>query len=177
MSGLRFECHASDVLLLSFPPHMGLHDHRLYFLAKLYGAAEKYPVEEEATRKDRAIAEYQGAAGDQRGGRVEDHSALSKVLHELFRASLAIILGLAVMVMFWSRRSASMKNRAIFHVGFCLHHRLFRRRLSDSSPPKALNPSPLETDKAMSEPGASSIRKIFCWSRGNRRSPATTVAR
>ncbi len=87
------------------------------FLAKRYGAAEKYPAEEEAERrKNEAIAEYQAQQAIDEGDAVEDHSALSKVLHGLSRVSLAIILALAVMVMFWSpEMSVYEKKRAIFY--------------------------------------------------------------
>ncbi len=112
-------------------------------LAKRYGAAEKYPVEEEAERtKNEAIAEYQAQQAIDEGHAVEDHSALSKLLHGLSRASLAIIMGLAVMVMFWSpEMGVYEKNRAIFYTwGFVFTIVYFVAAYWTLRRTKALNP-------------------------------------
>jgi purine-cytosine permease-like protein len=86
-------------------------------LARKYGAAEKYPEEEEAERKkNAAIEEYQAQQALSEGEPVEDHSVLSKVLRGIALASLVITLVLAVLVMFWSPDvSAYEANRDIFY--------------------------------------------------------------
>jgi purine-cytosine permease-like protein len=86
-------------------------------LARKYGAAEKYPEEEEAERKkNAAIEEYQAQQALSEGEPVEDHSVLSRVLRGIALASLVITLVLAARVMFWSPDvSAYEANRAIFY--------------------------------------------------------------
>ena len=100
-------------------------------------------MEEEAERKkNEAIAEYQAQQAIDEGDAVEDHSALSKVLHGLSRASLAIIMGLAVMVMFWSpEMGVYEKNRAIFYTwGFVFTIVYFVSAYWTLRRTKALNP-------------------------------------
>jgi purine-cytosine permease-like protein len=72
-------------------------------LARKFGAAEKYPQEEEAERKrNAAIEEYQAQQALSEGEPVEDHSVLSKVLRGISLIALVITLVLAARVMFWS---------------------------------------------------------------------------
>jgi purine-cytosine permease-like protein len=109
-------------------------------LARKYGAAEKYPEEEEAERKkNAAIEEYQAQQALSEGEPVEDHSVLSKVLRGIALASLVITLVLAALVMFWSPDvSAYEANRAIFYrygfvctiVYFVFAYWALRRRLA-----------------------------------------------
>ncbi|MCM2373571.1 purine-cytosine permease family protein [Aporhodopirellula aestuarii] len=86
-------------------------------LAKLYGAAEKYPVEEEAERQmNAAIREFQTRQAEAEGEPVVDHSMLSKVFHGISRSSLGLTLVLALMVMFWSPdMNTYIQNRDIFY--------------------------------------------------------------
>jgi hypothetical protein len=109
-------------------------------LARKYGAAEKYPEEEEAERKrNAAIEEYQAQQALSEGEPVEDHSVFSKVLHWISLAALVITLALASRVMFWSPdASAYEANRAIFYsygfvctiVYFVFAYWTLRRRLA-----------------------------------------------
>ncbi|WP_442508421.1 purine-cytosine permease family protein [Novipirellula sp. SH528] len=86
-------------------------------LAKFYGAAEKYPAEEEADRKmNEAIKEFQIQQAIDEGEAVKDHSMFSKVLHVFSRSSLGLTLVLALMVMFWSPDLETYEqNRDIFY--------------------------------------------------------------
>lgn len=86
-------------------------------LAKLYGAAEKYPAEEQAEReKNAAIKAFQAQQAITEGEPVKDRSALSKGLHVVSRTSLALTLVLAVRVMFWSPDMSSYeRNAAAFY--------------------------------------------------------------
>ncbi|EMI56422.1 purine-cytosine permease family protein [Rhodopirellula sallentina] len=112
-------------------------------LAKSYGAAEKYPVEEEAERKmNVAIAEFQRVQAEEEGEPIEDHSTLSKVFRVISRTSLALTLVLAVRVMFWSpNMEIYVDNRDLFYTWafvftityFVFAYVVLRRR-------KALNP-------------------------------------
>ncbi len=109
-------------------------------LARKYGAAEKYPKEEEAERKrNAAIEEYQAQQALSEGERVEDHSVFSKVLHWISLAALVITLALASRVMFWSPDASVYEtNRAIFYrygfvctiVYFVFAYWALRRRLA-----------------------------------------------
>jgi purine-cytosine permease-like protein len=109
-------------------------------LARKYGAAEKYPEEEEAERKkNAAIAEYQAQQALSEGEPVEDHSVLSKVLRGIALASLVITLVLAALVMFWSPDASVYEaNRDIFYrygfvctiVYFVFAYWALRRRLA-----------------------------------------------
>jgi purine-cytosine permease-like protein len=109
-------------------------------LARKYGAAEKYPEEEEAERKkNAAIEDYQAQQALSEGEPVEDHSVLSRVLRGIALASLVITLVLAARVMFWSPDvSAYEANRAIFYrygfvctiVYFVFAYWALRRRLA-----------------------------------------------
>lgn len=73
------------------------------FLASRYGAAESYPVEEAAEREwNQAIKEFQSQQAKTEGEPVKDRSTMSKVLQGLAWLALAVILLLAVRVMFAS---------------------------------------------------------------------------
>lgn len=86
-------------------------------LAKLYGAAEKYPAEQEADRKmNEAIKKFQIQQAIEEGEPVKDHSTFSKVLHVFSRSSLGLTVVLALMVMFWSPDLETYEqNRDIFY--------------------------------------------------------------
>jgi purine-cytosine permease-like protein len=109
-------------------------------LARKYGAAEKYPEEEEAERKkDAAIEEYQAQQALSEGEPVEDHSMVSKVLRGISLAALVITLVLAARVMFWSPDGSVYEaNRDIFYrygfvctiVYFVFAYWALRRRLA-----------------------------------------------
>ena len=109
-------------------------------LARKYGAAEKYPEEEEAERKKNvAIAEYQAQQALSEGEPVEDHSMLSKVLSGVSLIALVITLVLAARVMFWSPDASLYEaNRDIFYrygfvctiVYFVFAYWALRRRLA-----------------------------------------------
>ena len=72
-------------------------------LARKYGAAEKYPEEEEAERKKNAAIEgYQAQQALSEGEPVEDRPVFSKVLRVISLACLVNTLVLAARVMFWS---------------------------------------------------------------------------
>jgi hypothetical protein len=109
-------------------------------LARKYGAAEKYPEEEEAERKrNAAIEDYQAQQALSEGEPMEDHSVFSKVLHWISLAALVITLALASRVMFWSPDASVYEaNRAIFYrygfvctiVYFVFAYWAIRRRLA-----------------------------------------------
>ncbi len=86
-------------------------------LAKLYGAAEKYPVEEEEERKlNAAIKEIQTKEAIAEGDPVRDESRLTKVLQGVAWTSLGLTLMLALMTMFWSPDMVTYQaNAAIFY--------------------------------------------------------------
>ncbi|TWU20476.1 hypothetical protein Pla52o_43540 [Novipirellula galeiformis] len=82
-------------------------------LAKQYGAAEKYPAEEQAEReRNTAIKEFQTQQAITEGEPVKDHSLLSKGLRVVSRTSLALTLILAIKVMFWSPDMLSYQSNA-----------------------------------------------------------------
>ncbi|EMI21953.1 transmembrane prediction [Rhodopirellula maiorica SM1] len=115
------------------------------FLAKLYGAAEKYPAEEEADRKkNEAIKEYQREQAIREGEQVKDHSMFSKVLHVFSRSSLGLTVVLALMVMFWSPDLETYEqNRDIFYTwGFVFTITYFVFAYWVLHRRKALNPQP-----------------------------------
>jgi hypothetical protein len=109
-------------------------------LERKFGAAEKYPQEEEAERKrDAAIEEYQAQQALSEGEPVEDHSVLSKVLRGISLAALVITLALAARVMFWSPDASVYEaNRDFFYrygfvctiVYFVFAYWALRRRLA-----------------------------------------------
>jgi hypothetical protein len=86
-------------------------------LARKYGAAEKYPEEEETERKkNAAIEEYQTQQALSEGEPVEDHSVFSKVLRVISLACLVITLVLAARVMLWSPDASVYEaNRETFY--------------------------------------------------------------
>lgn len=86
-------------------------------LAKLYGAAGKYPVEEEEERKlNAAIKEFQTKEAIAEGDPVRDESRLTKVLQGVAWTSLGLTLMLALMTMFWSPDMVTYQaNAAIFY--------------------------------------------------------------
>lgn len=93
------------------------------FLAKRYGAAEKYPAEEEKEREfNVAIKEFQTQQAIAEGIPVKDQSTLTKVLLGVAWVSLGITLVLALMTMFRSPDMISYENNAaIFYTwGFVL---------------------------------------------------------
>jgi hypothetical protein len=109
-------------------------------LARKYGAAEKYPEEEEAGRKrNAAIEEYQAQQALSEGEAVEDHSVLSKMLRGISLTALVITLALASLVMFRSPDASGYEaNRDIFYrygfvctiVYFVFAYWALRRRLA-----------------------------------------------
>ena len=83
------------------------------FLAKQYGAAEKYPAEEAADREmAAAIKSFQSEQADQAALPAKDNSALTKTLQAVAWISLACIVILAVRVMFWSPDMARYEANA-----------------------------------------------------------------
>ena len=83
------------------------------FLAKQYGAAEKYPAEEAADREmAAAIKSFQSEQADQAALPAKDNSALTKALQAVAWISLACIVILAVRVMFWSPDMARYEANA-----------------------------------------------------------------
>ena len=87
------------------------------FLARKYGAVEKYP-EEEAREKARnqEIEEYQAHQAETLPAPVKDTSALTKVLNLISVTSLVITLVLACLTMFQSPDMAAYEaNREIFY--------------------------------------------------------------
>ena len=83
------------------------------FLAKQYGAAEKYPAEEAADREmAAAIKSVQSEQADQAALPAKDNSALTKTLQAVAWISLACIVILAVRVMFWSPDMARYEANA-----------------------------------------------------------------
>jgi hypothetical protein len=109
-------------------------------LARKYGAAEKYPEEEEAERKrNAAIEEYQAQQALSEGEAVEDHSVLSKMLRGISLTALVITLALASLVMFRSPDASGYEaHRDIFYrygfvctiVYFVFAYWALRRRLA-----------------------------------------------
>ncbi|WP_404309058.1 purine-cytosine permease family protein [Neorhodopirellula lusitana] len=86
-------------------------------LAKSYGAAEKYPVEEEKERElNVAIKEYQAKQALSEGEHVQDISNFTKTLQVLAWSSLTLTLVLALNVMFRSPDLGTYDtNAAIFY--------------------------------------------------------------
>lgn len=86
-------------------------------LAKRYGAAEKYPAEEQADRElSEAIKVFQKQQAHDEGEPVKDHSMASKVLKGVAWTSLALTLALALKVMFGSpSMSVYEVNAATFY--------------------------------------------------------------
>ncbi|QDS96037.1 hypothetical protein FF011L_48410 [Roseimaritima multifibrata] len=86
-------------------------------LAKRYGAAEKYPDEEQADRElTEAIQVFQKQQAHDEGEPVKDHLMASKVLKGVAWTSLTLTLVLALKVMFGSpNMSVYEANAAIFY--------------------------------------------------------------
>jgi purine-cytosine permease-like protein len=86
-------------------------------LAKKYGAAEKYPVEEaEEKAFDQEVEAFQAEQAAQAPVQIKDTTALTKVLKLVSRASLAITMILACIVMWGSPNMGAYEaNREIFY--------------------------------------------------------------
>lgn len=86
-------------------------------MAKKYGAAEKYPEEVAADERfNREVNEFHAEQALTAPQAVKDHSAKSKVLHIISRASLIITMILACIVMWGSPDMATYEsNREIFY--------------------------------------------------------------
>ncbi|WP_040353171.1 purine-cytosine permease family protein [Blastopirellula marina] len=86
-------------------------------LAKQYGAAEKYPVEQaEDEKRTEEIKAFQAEQAISEGDPIRDHSWLSKALTGIAWTSLGLTLVLALRVMFWSPdMTAYEQNVAIFY--------------------------------------------------------------
>lgn len=87
-------------------------------LAKLYGAAKEYPVEQEEERKlNEAIKVFQAQQAMAEGNPVSDQSTLTRVLQGVAWTSLGLTMVLALLTMFRSPDMVAYEaNAAIFYI-------------------------------------------------------------